>query len=60
MTERITEAELIDALSRPTAYPHGPASVELLQTHLSLVFLAGDRVYKVKKPLDLGLVDYRA
>lgn len=58
MTERITEAELIDALSRPTAYPHGPASVELVQTHLSLVFLAGDRVYKVKKPLDLGFVDY--
>jgi aminoglycoside phosphotransferase family enzyme/predicted kinase len=53
-----TQAELIQALSEPQAYPHGPPAVELVQTHLSLVFLAGDRVYKVKKPLDLGFADY--
>jgi len=29
-----------------------------VQTHLSLVFLAGERVYKVKKSLDLGFADY--
>jgi aminoglycoside phosphotransferase family enzyme/predicted kinase len=53
-----TQAELVEALSQPGAYPHTPAEVELVQTHLSLVFLAGERVYKVKKPLDLGFADY--
>ncbi len=53
-----SQAELAEALSRPSAYAHRPASVELVQTHLSLVFLAGERVYKVKKPVDLGFVDY--
>jgi aminoglycoside phosphotransferase family enzyme/predicted kinase len=31
---------------------------ELRQTHISLVFLAEDRVFKVKKPVNLGFVDY--
>jgi uncharacterized protein len=31
---------------------------ELRQTHISLVFLAEERVFKVKKPVDLGFVDY--
>ena len=49
---------LREALARPGAYPHTPRSVELIETHSSWVFLAGDRVYKVKKPLDLGFLDY--
>lgn len=53
-----TLEELIDSLSQPRAYPHRAGKVELVQTHLSLVFLAGDRVYKVKKPIDLGFADY--
>ncbi len=32
--------------------------VELLQTHISYVFLAGDHVYKVKKPVDFGFLDF--
>jgi aminoglycoside phosphotransferase family enzyme/predicted kinase len=51
-------ARLIDALSRPDAYPHPVAAVEVRQTHLSVVFLAGDRAYKVKKPVDHGFVDF--
>ena len=34
---------LIAALSAPSAYPEPVASVEVHQTHISLVFLAGDR-----------------
>lgn len=50
---------LIEAFSDPNAYPHPvPGGVELIQTHISLVFLAGERVYKFKKPLDLGFLDY--
>jgi len=32
--------------------------VRLVQTHISWVFIAGDRVYKVKKPIDLGFLDF--
>jgi len=49
-------ARLIDALSRPAAYAH---PVEVRQTHISVVFLAGAFVYKVKKPVALGFVDFR-
>lgn len=53
-----TIAELIDALSRPRAYAHAVEAVDVLQTHASVLFLAGDRVYKVKKPVDLGFLDF--
>src|SRR5215210_7837400 len=50
---------LIRALLDPAAYPSPrPAAVELRQTHISYVLLAGDRVYKVKKPVALGFLDY--
>src|SRR5690606_6137081 len=39
-------------------YPHRPASVELVQTHISFVFIAGERVYKVKKAVDFGFLDF--
>src|SRR3990172_13006404 len=48
----------IEALLSPDAYPHPVDGVELRQTHISYVFLAGDFVYKIKKPLDLGFLDY--
>jgi len=49
---------LLQALSTPKAYPHNPQEVELVQTQISLVFLAGDYVYKVKKPVDFGFLDF--
>jgi aminoglycoside phosphotransferase family enzyme/predicted kinase len=42
----------------PDFYPHAPTSVELRETHISWVFLAGDLAYKVKKPLVLPFLDY--
>lgn len=51
-------AELLAALSEPSAYRHAPASVEVIQTHVSCVFLAGTLAYKLKKPVDLGFVDF--
>src|SRR5262245_33881865 len=42
----------------PAFYPHRPESVELIQTHISWVFLAGEYVYKVKKPVYLGFLDF--
>lgn len=49
---------LIDRLSRPTAYPFPVETVTVKQTHISVVFLAEDFVYKIKKPVDLGFLDF--
>ncbi|WP_256916323.1 AAA family ATPase [Streptomyces hilarionis] len=42
--------------------PGGPGSrpsrAEVCETHTAVVFFAGDRAYKVKKPVDLGFLDY--
>ena len=49
---------LVTALLDPAVYPHAVDRVELVETHISWVFLAGERVYKVKKPVDLGFLDF--
>ena len=49
--------DLLAALSDPAAYPQ-PGPVEVRQTHISAVFLVGDTVYKVRKPVRLGFVDF--
>jgi len=51
-------AELIHALSRPEAYPFPVDRVEVCQTHLSLVFLAGPLAYKIMKPVVLPFVEF--
>lgn len=48
----------VEAMLSPRFYPHDPAAVQLIQTHISYVFLAGPLVYKVKKPVDFGFLDY--
>jgi aminoglycoside phosphotransferase family enzyme/predicted kinase len=50
--------ELIDALSRPAAYPWDVGQVEVRQTHISVVFLAGPWVIKIKKPMRLPFLDF--
>ncbi len=51
-------APLIEALENPSCYPHAVDRVERIETHISWVLLAGDFVYKIKKPLDLGFLDF--
>ncbi len=48
----------VKALLQPSIYPHKPASVELVQTQMSFVFIAGEYTYKTKKPVNLGFLDY--
>ena len=45
-------------LTKPEAYPHGPERVEDIETHISHVFLAGSRVYKLKKPVKYDFLDF--
>jgi hypothetical protein len=40
------------------AYPEPTDSVELIQTHISYVFLADAYVYKIKKPVNFGFLDF--
>jgi aminoglycoside phosphotransferase family enzyme len=50
--------ELIKALLDPQAYPEPPPKVELAQTQISYILFAGEYVYKIKKPVDMGFLDY--
>ena len=50
--------DLIRTLLRSTAFPWRPTTVELIETHISWVFLAGDRVVKIKRPVHFGFVDH--
>lgn len=45
-------------LSDPSVYSHRPRHVDVVQTHASYVFLAGRYVYKIKKPVDFGFLDF--
>ena len=54
----MTHPKLVEAMSRPDFYPHRPREVELVQTHISFVFIAGELVYKVKKAVDFGFLDF--
>ena len=49
---------LVEDLLRPDAFPHPTRGVELVQTHISLVFLADEFAYKIKKPVDFGFLDF--
>ena len=49
---------LVAALLDPAAYDHPVEAVELIETHISWVFLTGSFAYKVKKPVDLGFVNF--
>ncbi len=49
---------LIDSLRDPGVYDHAVSRVEVVETHISGVLLAGDYAYKVKKPVDFGFVDF--
>jgi len=45
-------------LLNPAVFPHPADHIECIETHISWVILAGDYAYKIKKPLDLGFLDF--
>lgn len=51
--------DLIQGLLKAEAYPHACGPIELIETHISWVLLTGELAYKLKKPVDLGFLDYR-
>ena len=50
--------ELIRRLSDPACYDHPAGPVRMIETHISHVLLTGEFAYKIKKPLNLGFLDF--
>ncbi|RPI35554.1 MAG: hypothetical protein EHM67_13635, partial [Hyphomicrobiaceae bacterium] len=51
-------ADKVEFLSRPEAYSHAAGELVRKETHMSWVFLVGDRVYKLKKPVHFPYLDF--
>lgn len=49
---------LLNALQDPALYDHPVSDFTLMETHISWVLLTGDFVYKIKKPVNFGFLDY--
>ncbi len=49
---------LIRSLLKPETYDHPVQDIRLIETHISWVILTGDYAYKIKKPVDLGFLDF--
>ncbi len=59
MTDLIAAGTLVRQLAaRPDAFPHATGNIEILETHISWIILTGRYAYKIKKPLDLGFLDF--
>lgn len=52
------QKQIVEALLKPEAYEEPQGSIELVQTHISFVFLTQRFVYKVKKAVDFGFLDF--
>jgi aminoglycoside phosphotransferase family enzyme/predicted kinase len=52
------DASLVGALLREDAFPHPADDIELMETHISWVILAGNYAYKIKKPVVLDFLDF--
>jgi aminoglycoside phosphotransferase family enzyme/gluconate kinase len=52
------QPELIRSLLKPDVYDHPVTDIELIETHISWVILTGAYAYKIKKPVDLGFLDF--
>ena len=50
--------ELLDFLSNPLNYPEKSKSLKIIQTHISFIFILDEYVYKIKKPVNFGFLDF--
>lgn len=53
-----SQSQIVQALLQPNAYPEETGPIELIQTHISFVFLTKNHVYKVKKAVNFGFLDF--
>jgi aminoglycoside phosphotransferase family enzyme len=57
--DSLTIEEKVAFLQQPGSYPYPVSEIKTIETHMSWVFLAGDLVYKMKKPVSYRLFDHR-
>lgn len=50
--------KLLDTLKSEEAYPHETSKIEFIETHISWLFLTGQYVYKIKKPVKFSFLDF--
>ena len=53
-----TDPGLLEFMLNPRNYPESPTGVTHVETHISHVFLCDEYVYKIKKPVDFGFLDF--
>ena len=54
------QRDVIAFLSKPSSYGPAIGRVDVIETHVSLVFLAGDRAYKLKRAVKYPYLDFSA
>ena len=52
------QQDVIEFLSEPSSYGQAIERVDIIETHVSLVFLAGDRAYKLKRAVKYPYLDF--
>jgi len=52
------QKQVVKAMLKPETYPQDPGKIDLIQTHISFVFLTKNYVYKVKKAVNFGFLDF--
>lgn len=52
------KADVIESMMNPETYDEDVKEIEMVQTHISYVFLTGKYVYKIKKPVNFGFADF--
>src|SRR5712691_6899647 len=52
------QREIVAFLSDPSSYPPGAGPVDIIETHASIVFLAGERAYKLKRAVKYPYLDF--
>jgi hypothetical protein len=58
MTASSITPYILESLHNPAAYPVQTRTVELIQTHISWLFLTETHVFKLKKPVNFGFLDF--
>ena len=49
---------VLKSLLKPDAYPEPTTRVDMVQTHVSWIFLTDSHAYKIKKPVDFGFLNF--
>ncbi len=53
-----SQTAFLNALQKPEIYDHSTSGFKLIETHISWILLTGPYAYKIKKPVNLGFVDF--